>query len=148
MKVIEPATEVDFRKYFKVRWEVLRKPWGHPEGSEKDEMENECIHAMAIDDENNCIAVGRLQFNDSAVAQIRYMGVMESARGKDVGTKIIKYLENRAKNNGVKKIILHARENAVAFYKKEGFVIIEESYLLWEEIQHYLMEKSFVEKID
>jgi hypothetical protein len=37
---------------------------------------------------------------------------------------------------------LQARENAVGFYKRCGYAVKEKSYLMWEVIQHYLMEKE------
>lgn len=38
-------------------------------------------------------------------------------------------------------IVLNARENAIKFYEKNGYHIIEKSYLLFGKIQHYKMIK-------
>jgi len=111
-------------------------------GSEKDEAEKTSIHLMAIDDNNQVLGVCRLQFNSTDEAQLRYMGVIETARNKGVGIKLIISAETIAQENNAKKIILQAREIALPFYIKCGYKIVEKSYLMWNEIQHYLMEKK------
>ena len=52
--VIEPQTPEEFKQYYNLRFEILRKPWGQPKSSERDN-----------DDEitGDTIALGRLQFN-------------------------------------------------------------------------------------
>ena len=37
MKIIEPTTSEEFKKYYNLRYEILRKPWGQPQGSEIDD---------------------------------------------------------------------------------------------------------------
>ena len=140
-QLIEPKTPYELDKYYQLRWEVLRRDWNRPKGSEKDEGEEGAIHAMIVDENNEAIAVCRLQIPDKTTGQIRSMGVREEDRGKGYGTIIIKYLENSAKQKGLDKIFLDARENAVAFYERMGYHTIEKSYLLFGEIQHWRMEK-------
>ena len=141
MKIIEPHSAIDFEKYYRLRWEVLRKPWGWERGSELADDEDKCIHAMVVNEKNETIAVCRLQMNSADEAEIRFMGVRDDQQGKGIGKVIMNYLENIAKEKGAKTVILQGRENAVAFYKKQGYVIVEESYLMWGKIQHYLMRK-------
>ena len=143
MKIIEPATSEEFKKYYNLRYEVLRKPWLQPKGSERDEEEETSLHRMIIDEPNGkAVAVGRLQFNTIEEAQIRYMAVSDDYQGMGYGSKIVKVLDNIAREKGSRKIILQSRENAVKFYEKNGYKIIEKSYLLFDEIQHWLMEKE------
>ena len=143
MKIIEPKTSAEFKVYFKLRYEVLRKPWLQPKGSERDDNDEASLHRMIIDDSNGkVIAIGRLQFNTTEEAQIRYMAVSDDYQGMGYGSEIVKVLENIAREKGSRKIILQSRENAVKFYKKNGYKIIEKSYLLFDEIQHWLMEKE------
>ena len=144
MVITEPKTAEDFEKYYHLRWEILRKPWDKPKGSEKDDTENSCIHAMAIDDKGDVVAVCRLQYNSSKEAQIRYMAVKENTQGKGIGSSIIRYIENKAMERGIESIVLHAREKAVNFYKSNGYKTMEISYLMWEKIQHFLMKKTLI----
>lgn len=140
----EPQTPIEFEAYYLLRYELLRKPWKKEKGSEKDEIENECRHLMATDENGNIIGVCRLQFNSNTEAQIRYMAVSESYQGLGVGKKLIAYAEIIAKERGNKEIVLQSRSSAVNFYKKCGYTLIEESYLMWGEIQHYLMKKTII----
>jgi ribosomal protein S18 acetylase RimI-like enzyme len=141
IKIAEPQTKEQFEAYYLTRFEVLRKPWNQPPGSEKDEQEDECIHIMAQNSMNEVLGVCRLQFNSPPEAQLRYMGVRSNTQGLGIGKKLIQYAEEKARQKGAVKMILHAREIAVPFYEKCGYRIVEKSYLMWDEIQHYLMEK-------
>lgn len=140
-KIIEPSTQEEFEAYFQLRWEVLRKPWNMAKGSEKDELENKSLHGMIIEENGNCIATCRLNLLPEKQAQIRYMAVSEKYQGKGLGSMIISFIEEKAKTSGAEKIILHARENAVSFYKSNNYEIVEKSYMMWGCIQHYLMYK-------
>jgi N-acetylglutamate synthase-like GNAT family acetyltransferase len=141
IKISQPQTSKEFEAYYLVRYEQLRKPWNQPLGSEMDDIESLCIHAMASDNNDNIVGVCRIQFNSNNEAQIRYMAVVEKAQGLGIGRKLIDYMETQAVKHGAHKIILHSRFNAVDFYKKCGYSVKEKSYLMWGEIQHYLMEK-------
>ena len=143
MEIIEPNTSTEFKIYYNLRYEVLRKPWFQPKGSESDDGDETSLHRMIIDKPNGkAVAVGRLQFNTIEEAQIRYMAVSDDYQGMGYGSKIEKTLDNIAREKGSRKIILQSRENAVKFYEKNGYKIIEKSYLLFDVIQHWLMEKE------
>ncbi len=136
-----PVSKADFDSYYSLRYEVLRKPWEQPLGSEKDEQEDSSVHAF-IKENNEVLAVCRLQLNSPETAQLRYMAVRPDMQGKGLGKVIISFLEGEAKELGAKEMILHSRENAVEFYKSCGYTIAEKSYLMWGKIQHFLMKKE------
>ena len=144
-----PETEEEFKHYYHLRWKILRAPWHQPEGSEIDDLEDDCFHIMAIKpnpDSNNInsdeiLAVARLQFNTDKQAQIRYMAVDKSHERQGIGRQLINSMEKHAKDSGCKQIILDAREPAINFYKKLGYQVIEKTYLLFDDIQHYRMLK-------
>ena len=144
MFIKSPQTAAEWEEYFHLRWEVLRSPWGKPLGSEQDEIEfsKGTFHAMIIESDGEVIGVGRLHLIPTNIAQVRYMAVKEGYQGKGIGTNLIKNLEETARVNKVSSIVLQARENAVKFYEKHGFHKKEKSFLLYEKIQHYLMEKN------
>lgn len=142
MQLLEPSTPEQFLAYYDLRWRVLRAPWDQPRGSEKDDAEKTSTHVMAIDENGECVGVGRLQLNSPAEAQVRFMGVRDDQQGKGVGKAIMIYLEQKAKEQGAKKIVLQARENAVKFYEAIGYTITEKTFKLWEIIQHWKMEKG------
>jgi len=141
MKITIPETKEDFAQYYELRWRMLRKPWGQKNGTEQDDNENDSHHLMAIED-NYVIGVARLQNICLAEAQLRYMAVDDSYNNKGIGTAIIQSMEGYAIKHNIHSIMLHARENAVGFYEKMGYKIIEKSYLLFDCIQHYKMKKE------
>jgi N-acetylglutamate synthase-like GNAT family acetyltransferase len=145
MIIKEPNTKVEFEQYYDLRWRILRQPWNQPHGSEKDEKENESIHIMMIHNDS-IIGCGQGHFNSPTEAQIRYMVVEEGFQGKGVGTKILNVLERRLTKNGAKTIILNARENAVKFYQKHNYKIIEKGNILFDVIEHFKMRKKICRK--
>ncbi len=142
MNIKEPINPKEFEEYYNLRWKVLRQPWNKPKGSEKDEIEHSCTHAMAFDEKGVICGVIRLQKNNQKEAQIRYMAVDSNIRSKGVGSALLKYVEKIAKEKGFTSIILHARENATGFYLKNNYALKGESYLMWNSIQHYEMKKE------
>jgi len=136
-----PQSDEEVEAYFRLRWEVLREPWGHERGSEKGDDEEESFHLVAIEN-SRIFGVGRLHAIEGGRMQIRYMGVAAEAQGRGAGTGIVAGLEDEARRRGASGILLHARESAVPFYEKNGYGIIAKSYLLWGEIQHFEMTKE------
>jgi len=141
MHLCSPKTNAEFEKYFELRWRILRKPWNEPRGSEQDSEEVNSYHLMAIENDQ-LIGVARLQFTDNHSAQLRYMAVDSKHQNKGVGSIIIEHLEAYAKQHDANELFLHARDNALEFYKKLGYEITEKSYLLFNSIQHYKMRKE------
>lgn len=136
-----PSSENEYEQYYHLRWLLLRKPWQQAEGSEKDELEEQSIHRIALLN-NKIVGVGRLHFIDSSNAQIRYMAVDNKFERQGIGKALLESLEQAAKDNSCHNITLNARENAVGFYKKQGYDIVKPSHLLFNEIQHFEMVKS------
>lgn len=140
--VKESSSERELKQILDLRYHILRKPWDQPYESAKDEFEETSINAYIPDSDGNVIACARLQVNDPETGQIRYMAVREDFRGKGLGLQILSYLEQRARGLNLRKVQLQARENAVGFYSIAGYRTVEKTFLLWGQIQHFLMEKT------
>jgi len=141
MHLCSPKTNAEFEKYFELRWRVLRKPWNQPQGSEQDAEENNAYHLMATENDK-VIGVARLQFTNNNSAQLRYMAVDKNHQNKGIGRSIVKHMEVYAKQHEANELFLHARDNALMFYKKLDYELTEKSYLLFNSIQHYKMRKK------
>jgi len=139
--ICSPLTDNEFKNYYALRWQILRAPWKQGKGSEKDEFEESSIHRMAVLC-NEIIACGRLHFIDQQTAQIRYMAVADAFKNSGIGRSILISLEEAARDNKIKTIVLDSREIAVNFYEKHGYQVLEKSHLLFNEIQHYKMLKN------
>ena len=135
-----PLSESDFEKYYKLRWRILRKPWGQPKGSELNERDADAFHILA-ELENNVIGVGCIHEIEKGVGRIRFMGVDDDYRNQGIGETIVKLLEQHAKSQNWLKIKLFAREIAILFYQNIGYNIIGDGELLFGVIKHKIMEK-------
>lgn len=124
-----------------LRYAVLRQPWDKPKDTATDDLELSSMNAY-IENDGEVIACGRVQDNGSGLGQIRYMAVHPNYQGKGLGKLIVARLEEEAKIIGLTTIELQARENALEFYKSQGYSVKETSFKLWDIIQHYLMTKE------
>jgi N-acetylglutamate synthase-like GNAT family acetyltransferase len=142
MIIREPRSAEDFEKYFYLRWQVLRQPWGQPQGSERDSDEDQSIHAMVLNELGEVTGVCRLHESSPQTGKIRFMAVKESEQGKGIGNQLLSFMERKAREAGMTRIVLEARENAVQFYLNNHYKLLEKTHLLFGSIQHYRMEKS------
>lgn len=140
-KVQIAKTQNQIDSIINLRYAVLRQPWDKPKDTATDDLELSSINAY-IENDREVIACGRLQDNGSELGQIRYMAVDVNYQGKGLGKLIVAKLEEEAKRIGLTSIELQARENAVEFYKGQGYSVKETSFKLWDIIQHYLMTKE------
>jgi N-acetylglutamate synthase-like GNAT family acetyltransferase len=137
-----PESEQEWKAYFELRWQILRAPWNQPQGSEKDELETSAWHVAAFIDNHKLIATGRLHKINKTDGQIRYMAVSEAYQSQGIGCLILKALESQARQEGLNKIVLNARESAVDFYQKQGYQVAGREHTLFGSIHHFRMEKS------
>ncbi|MCE0557286.1 bifunctional GNAT family N-acetyltransferase/hotdog fold thioesterase [Motilimonas sp. E26] len=120
--IFEPTTKTELDEYFHFRWSILNAPLQLPMGSEKDGYDPHALHRMIRDRDGKPLAVGRVYVTDSDEAQIRYMAVEPSYRGKGIGALLLKALEQAARDEGAKRIVLLSRIKAISFFEKFGYV--------------------------
>ena len=135
-----PENIEEFKEYDLFRWNILRKPLGKDISSLKDEYDRSAFHLVGIKNKK-IIACGRLHFNRTDEAQIRYMAVSEDLQGNGIGKQILKLLENNAIENNAKKIVLNARDHAIDFYRTLGYKTVEKYNGSDTGIPHTTMEK-------
>jgi len=141
-RIADPIQENLDKGYYDLRWRVLRQPWGQPRGTERDEQEEQALHRAVVSPEGEIVACGRLQLLSREEAQIRYMAVHPDFRGRGLGLMVISELEMLAFDAGIERLLLQARDNAVPFYQRAGYRILQPTFLLYDVIQHFLMEKK------
>ena len=139
-----PSSQAEWEAYFDLRWRMLRHPWGQPRGSERDSLEDAAIHLLIMDNAGRALACGRLHLNSPTEAQVRYMAVDDPVQGQGYGSAILSGLEKEAKRFGASRIVLNARDNAIKFYEKHGYAVIEEADTLFGAVRHVRMQKSIV----
>lgn len=141
MEIIEPTTPEQFEQYYRLRYQTLRQPWGQPEGSERADDDASAIHAMLVNDAGEAVGVCRLHLHTPQEGQLRFMGIRSDQQGKRLGDQLLQYMEDRARALGAERMTLQARENAVNFYRRNGYEVVEKTHLLFGTIQHYKMKK-------
>ena len=141
VEIRKPNTEREWEAYYDLRFRILREPLNQPPGSEKNEGDADGIH-FALFENDQLLAIARLDHAETAVAQVRFVAVEANQQGKGLGKKIMLATEEISRQKGVEKIILHARDYAVDFYLNLDYKLIEPSYKLFDVLQHFLMEKK------
>lgn len=144
-EIRSPQSADEWQAYYHFRWQQLRAPWSQPEGSEKDEWEASGWHIFTLDKSGNVSGCGRLHQVEPGTGQIRYMAVASEQRQRGFGKAILQQLETLARQQGMTRIILHAREHAVGFYTQLGYRTIAASHTMYGSIRHIKMEKCLAE---
>ncbi|MEI7376254.1 fatty acid biosynthesis protein FabY [Dickeya chrysanthemi] len=140
LRVPESAEELD--AYYQFRWEMLRKPLHQPLGSERDAYDALAHHQTIVDGQGNLVAVGRLSINADNEASIRFLAVHPDVQRKGLGTLMAMALESVARQEGVKRVVCSAREDAMAFFSRLGFVNQGEiTTPMTTPVRHFLMIK-------
>ena len=138
----QPDSKEEWSYYYDLRFRILRKPLGKERGSERNDGDETGIH-LTLYDNGELKAITRLDQPESNIGQVRFVAVETGSHGRGYGRLIMEEAESISQQRGDQKMILQARENALEFYKKMNYSIIEKSYLLFDQIQHYLMEKEY-----
>jgi len=136
-----PKTREEFKAYYALRYKVLREPWGHPKGTEKDDYEPISEHFMAVDEKTGeLLGVVKLDEKAPGVGNISHLAVASAHQHKGVGTMLIEIVENRAREHGFKIIGATSRVTATAYFERHGFHIagipaphLGTTHLVWME---------------
>ncbi|MAJ30557.1 MAG: GNAT family N-acetyltransferase [Gammaproteobacteria bacterium] len=105
-----------------------------PKNIEMDGKDSECIHfLMSYDD--NPIGTARIKMS----GKIERVSILKPNRNKGLGSKLMSFIIDAAKENRFERIYLHSQMESIGFYKNLGF--IEEGDVFQEAgIDHVLME--------
>jgi predicted GNAT family N-acyltransferase len=134
--IIETDFAKDRERIMRVRTQVFVQEQGVPPELEEDEKDPACVHALLLIDSEPA-ATGRLE-RDGHIGRI---AVMRSHRGKGFGSRILAYLEKRARQQGLTRVYLGAQVQAIPFYEKSGYRCYGDTFLD-AGITHRHMEKS------
>jgi len=123
-----------------LRHEILRKPLGLTFDEAELENEKEDILIGAFEDDRllGCCLLSPM---DTSTIRLRQMAVPNSMQGKGIGRALMIFAENIARDQGYRKLCMHARKTALGFYEKLGYAVSGEEFTEVT-IPHYIMEKS------
>ena len=141
LKMIDFGSK-EYKLMVDIRLDILRKPLGLTFTEEELAKEKDDILVAAFDEEEilGCCILTKL---DDQNMKLRQMAVQKSLQGKGIGESILNFAENITRDKGFKYLRMHARDAAVGFYEKFGYVI-EGAEFTEVNIKHYLMIKKLL----
>jgi predicted GNAT family N-acyltransferase len=109
-----------------------------PSGIELDDLDAQCVHAVAYDAEGRAVGTGRL-LPDGRIGR---MAVVKEWRRMGIGAAIMEALMREARKRGHKEVTLSAQLQAAEFYRGFGF---EAEGKVYKDagILHQAMRKKF-----
>ena len=131
--LLEEARELRFR--------VLREPLGFSRADVIVEGEDDSMHLAAVD-AGRVVACVMLTPNSPTRGKLRQMAVRPSFQGMGLGRALVRHLEETLGAEGFNEIELHARDHAVGFYEKLGYVC-EGDPFVEVGLPHFLMRKRW-----
>jgi len=109
-----------------------------PPGIELDDMDANCVHAIAYDVDGKAIGTGRL-LPDGHIGR---MAVVVEWRRRGVGAEILEELVNEARRRGHAHVLVSAQLQAAEFYRTHGFAaegkVYEEAGILHQQMRRQL----------
>ena len=91
---------------------------------ELDAFDAASLHALARDADGHVLGTGRL-LPDGHIGR---MAVVKEARGRGVGSAVLRALMQAARRRGDREVALSAQTQAIAFYERFGFAVEGEEY--------------------
>lgn len=121
---------------------VLRQPLGLKFVQSDLDTEHDSLHLGYVDESNTVQGILILKPIDSKTVKMRQVAVDPNLQGKGIGQQLVISSEQIASEQlGATKMVLHARDVAVPFYLKLGYLIEgEEFYEVG--IPHFKMVKG------
>jgi len=139
LRMIDHGTK-EYLQMVHLRHEILRKPLGLTFDEAELEKEKEDILIGAFEDDRllGCCLLSPM---DSSTIRLRQMAVPKNMQGKGIGRALMIFAENIARDQGYKRLCMHARRSAIGFYEKLGYAVSGDEFVEVT-IPHFTMEKS------
>lgn len=119
---------------------ILRRPLNLEFTAEQLASEYDSFHFAYMDEEYRMLGCLVMKPFDTETVRMRQVAVDENYQKKGIGTSMVFFVEKWARDRGFKKIILHARDNAIPFYSRLDYEIKGKAFKEVG-IEHYKMEK-------
>ena len=107
---------------------MLRKPLGHGREAVPFPFEAESLHLVALDGRQ---VVGCVLFHPEGpeTGRLFQMAIEPERQGAGLGTRLVRGLEVAVAGMGFREVTLHARDAAVGFYARLGYVSFGAPYV-------------------
>ena len=128
-----------WKEAVKLREETLRKPLGRVFAPGELDEEKNHFHVVGL--ENNNLVATAVLVPEQECLKMQRVAVEAGLRDAGIGSKMISFCEEYARNKGFERVYCHARDSAVNFYLKNGYSG-EGDYFSEDGIPHLKMSKA------
>lgn len=140
-------TQIDFGspeydEALALRYKLLREPLNLEYDPSQIELEWMETHFGILDTDLGLIANLTFQKLNETTLKMRQVVVSNKMQNKGLGLALVDFAECWAKHNGFQEIKLHARSEALDFYKKINYRVVGVPFTEVN-ILHYEMKKQF-----
>lgn len=139
-KIINHSSKA-WNEAVKLREEILRQPLGSVFTPE--ELEEERGHIQIVGFIDNKVVSTAVLVPENHRLKMQRVVVTNKLRNVNIGSNMMAYCEGYAKTNDFKTIYCHARDSAVNFYLKNGYLGVGE-YFDEDGIPHLKMIKHLL----
>jgi predicted GNAT family N-acyltransferase len=120
IRVVEVTEPPQMEQAWAIRRLVFIEEQRVPEEVEMDAEDANAFHALALDG-TTAVGCGRMVAHTGYV-KIGRMAVLRERRGQGIGTNVLTFLMDRARQQGFGRAVLHAQLTAEGFYVKNGYL--------------------------
>lgn len=135
---IIPYASADYDQAVSLREEILRKPLGLSFTQEELEDEKYHIHIAGFLDGKLCVTAVLVPEGESC--KMQRVATKGPLQNRGIGSALLVFCEDYAKEQGYASIYCHARNSAIPFYLKNHYVLEGEPFDE-DGIPHHKMRK-------
>lgn len=118
----------EHRDAVRLRDAVLRAPLGLTLSAEELAADADCRHFVGMM-EAEVIATLLLTPLDAETVKMRQVAVRPDRQGGGSGAALVRFAEAAARQAGFREMLAHARETAVPFYQRLGYVAAADTFI-------------------
>lgn len=141
---VSRATAEDLPDCIEVRRVVFVEGQGVPLDLEVDGLDPACTHFLARRD-GRVVATARLRATETGDLKAERVAVLPAWRGLGLGLALMEAVEAEARRLGSRRLVLHAQEAVIPFYRRLGYQGRGEGFVE-AGIPHLHMEKELPEE--
>lgn len=117
-----------YEESIRLRDRVLRRPLGLSFTADDLAAESNDVHCTASDRSGRLLGCLVLTPLEDGAIRMRQVAVDPSLQRSGIGTLLVAWSESLARAGGYRRIVLHARDTAVPFYLRLGYMIEGEEF--------------------
>jgi predicted GNAT family N-acyltransferase len=128
VEIVEADTRLRYAQCVQIRTRVFVIGQNVPAEREIDQHEDTCVHYVAL---ASGVPVGTVRWRTYApdTAKIERLAVLEEARGRGIGSRLMAYLlDEIPRHPEFSSIKLASQDHAIPFYAAMGFEVVGDAF--------------------